>query len=107
MKTVRERVLIALMHVAFLFFAACSKDKQPDPQPEPVRDQTGHQYGHLIREIHWETFDYKAIVSYRADSSIEHIRYSGASGQTDLKTHKYEANVLSSIDLASSLSKKV
>jgi hypothetical protein len=107
MKTVHERALIAIMHVALLFLAACSRDKQPDPQPEPVRDQTGHKYSHLIREIHWETFDYKASINYRADSSIEHIRYSAASGQTDLKTHEYKADVLSSIELASSLSKKV
>ncbi|WP_353719883.1 hypothetical protein [Dyadobacter sp. 676] len=107
MKIVYERVLTALMQVALLFLIACSKDRRPDPEPQPVPDQTVRKSGHLIREIHWETFDYKASINYRADSAIDYIRYSASNGRTELKTHQYEGLILSGIDVAGSLSKKV
>lgn len=106
MKTVHERALV-LLWAALLFLTACSEDKSQDPDPEPVRDETALKSSHLIKEIYWETFDYKATVSYRTDSSMHNIRYVAASGQTDLKTHKYEGKALSEIDVASSLSKKM
>lgn len=107
MKTAHERALAAALWAAFLFLIACSKDKTPGPEPKPAPDETGSQTGQLIREIYWETFNYKAAISYHADSSIDHIRYSGAAGQTELKTHEYEGKTLSTINLASSLSKRI
>ncbi|MCF0074135.1 hypothetical protein LZD49_26870 [Dyadobacter sp. CY261] len=107
MKTVHERALTAILWVVLLFLNACSKNDRPAPDPQPEPDETVSKPGHLIREIYWETFNYKAAVSYRADSSVDNIRYSGSSGQTELKTHEYEGKMLSGINLASSLSKKI
>lgn len=106
MKLVHERALSALLWAALLL-SACSKDRSPGPGPRPAPDDTVPKSGRLIREIYWETFDYKATVSYRPDSSIDHIRYATPNGQTDVKTYEYEGNTLSGISTAVSLSKKV
>lgn len=107
MKTVHERALTAILWATLLTLTACSKDKAPGPEPQQMPDETASKSGHLIREIYWETFNYKATVSYHADSSIDNIRYSASSGQTELKTHEYEGKILSGIDVAGSLSKKI
>lgn len=106
MKTVHGRSL-ALLWATLLFLTACSKDKSPHPDPRPVRDENALKSSHLIKEIYWETFGYKATIGYRTDSSMHNIRYVAASGQTDMKIHKYEGKTLSEIDVASSLSKKI
>lgn len=107
MKTVHERALAAILWGAVLFLSACSKDKPSEPEPKPAPGETVKPSGHLIREIYWETYDYRAAVSYNADSSIDNIRYWGSNGRTELRTHEYEDKVLSGINLASSLSKKI
>lgn len=107
MKTVHERALTAMLWGVLLFLTACSKDKPPGPEPQSTPDETGSKPGHLIREIYWESFDYKAAVSYRPDSSIDNIRYSASSGRNDLKTHEYVGKSLTGINMASSLSKKI
>jgi hypothetical protein len=106
MKTVHERAF-TILWAALLFLTACSKDKSPVPEPQPHPDETASKSGRLIKEIYWETYDYKATVSYHADSSIDNIRYAAAGGQTDIKTHEYEGKTLSGINVASSLSKKI
>lgn len=105
MKIVHGRALATILWAAFLFLTACSKDKTSGPEPLP--DETGSLPGHLIREIYWETFDYRATISYRADSSIDNIRYRASTGRTELKTHEYEGEMLAGINLASSLSKRI
>ncbi|SEJ59612.1 hypothetical protein SAMN05216327_113164 [Dyadobacter sp. SG02] len=106
MKTVHERALTALLWAMLFFLTACSKDKSPGPEPEPAPDETASKPRHLIREIDWESFEYKAAVHYRPDSSIDHIRYSGSRGQTELKTYEYEGKTLSGINVAGSISRK-
>jgi hypothetical protein len=107
MKTVHERALTAMLWAALLLLSDCSKHKSPDPEPQPAPDESVSKSGSLIREIYWQTFDYKATISYRADSSIDHIRYTGANGHNELKTHEYDGKILSGINLASSLWKKM
>lgn len=105
MKTVLECAFTTVLWVALLFLTACSKDKPPGPEPQLTPDEPVPKARQLIREIYWETYDYKAIVNYRPDSSIDNIRYSGARGQTELKTHEYAGKSLSGIQVESSLSK--
>ncbi|SDF91897.1 hypothetical protein SAMN04487996_113191 [Dyadobacter soli] len=107
MKTVHERALATILWAALLFLTACSKDKTPEPEPEPVPDETGTSAGHLIREIYWENYDYRAAVSYRADSSLDHVKYQAANGKTELKTHRYDDKTLAEIDVAGSLAKRI
>lgn len=105
MKTVHERALTAILWAMLLFLAACSKDKVPIPEPLP--DETAPPIRQLIREIDWETFEYKAAVSYHPDSSIHHIDYTGARGQTELKTYEYERKHVSEVNVTGSISKKL
>ncbi len=105
MKTVHERALTAILWATLLFLAACSKDKAP--VPDPVPDETEPPSRQLIREINWETFEYKAAVSYNADSNIHQISYTGSRGQTELKMHEYDGKNLSEINVAGSISKKL
>lgn len=105
MKTVHNRALTAILWATFLFFTACSKDKAP--VPDPIPNETAQPTRQLIREIDWETFEYKAAVNYNADSSIHQISYKGSRGQTELKTHKYEGKTLSEINVDGSISKKL
>lgn len=104
MKTVHVRALTAILWAMLLFLTACSTDKAP--VPDLIPDETAPPGRQLIREIDWETFEYKATVSYNADSSIHHIDYKGARGQTELKTHEYDGKNLSEINVAGSISKK-
>jgi hypothetical protein len=107
MKTVHERALTAILWATLFFLTACSKDKARDPEPEPVPNETASEPRQLIREIDWETYEYKGAVSYNSDSSIHHISYKGSRGQTELKTHQYNGKTLSEIDVAGSISKKL
>jgi hypothetical protein len=107
MKTMHERALIYMLWVALLFFTACSKDKSRYLQPQPVPDATTSKSNNLIREIYWKSFHYRAMVSYRADSSIDNIRYAANGVQNELKTYHYDGKTLTEINQASSLSKKI
>jgi hypothetical protein len=106
MKTVHERAFVAMLWAALLFLTACSKNESSGNEPQPEPDETVSKSHNMIREIYWETFNYKAAISYWADSSLDNIRYFAASGHKELKTYVYEGKTLSEINLASSLSKK-
>ncbi|MEO6288185.1 MAG: hypothetical protein ABIN80_03705 [Dyadobacter sp.] len=107
MKTNYERALTAMLWAALLCLTDCSKHRSPDPQPKPAPDETTPKSGSLIREIYWETFDYRAFVSYRADSSIDNIKYLADGRQKEHVTHQYEGKILTGISSAGSLSKKI